>query len=35
MTNKLTAAARHYPHTEIPERVAPKLLSFIDSLHTP
>jgi pimeloyl-ACP methyl ester carboxylesterase len=25
--------AGHYPHTEMPERVAPKLLSFIDGLR--
>jgi pimeloyl-ACP methyl ester carboxylesterase len=25
--------AGHYPHTEMPELVAPKLLSFIDALH--
>jgi pimeloyl-ACP methyl ester carboxylesterase len=25
--------AGHYPHTEMPERVAPRLLSFIDGLR--
>jgi pimeloyl-ACP methyl ester carboxylesterase len=25
--------AGHYPHAEMPERVAPKLLSFIDGLR--
>jgi pimeloyl-ACP methyl ester carboxylesterase len=25
--------AGHYPHTEMPEQVAPKLLSFIEGLR--
>jgi pimeloyl-ACP methyl ester carboxylesterase len=28
----IVEGAGHYPHTEIPDRVAPKLLSFIDGL---
>jgi pimeloyl-ACP methyl ester carboxylesterase len=27
--------AGHYPHAEMPERVAPKLLSFINGVHGP
>jgi pimeloyl-ACP methyl ester carboxylesterase len=29
----IVEGAGHYPHTEMPERVAPKLLSFIAQVH--